>query len=158
MKTHKPRRAARKPESGFPNDYLPYLVARASHVILRDFHALLAPARMRVPEWRVLGTLSAGGGYTVGALARATLFKQPTLSKLLDVLERRGMVRRVAGEMDLRQARVELTPAGRRRIAPLVAKARQREAVLLRRFRKADVRTFKRLLGTITAGFESPLG
>ncbi|MGQ0511590.1 MAG: MarR family winged helix-turn-helix transcriptional regulator [Betaproteobacteria bacterium] len=158
MKTHKPRRAPGKPKGGFPNDYLPYLVARASHVILRDFHALLAPARMRVTEWRVLGTLSAGGGYTVGALARATLFKQPTLSKLLDGLERRGLVRRVAGEMDLRQAQVELTPAGRRRIVPLVAKARQREAVLLRRFRTADVRAFKRLLVTFAAGFESPLG
>jgi DNA-binding MarR family transcriptional regulator len=60
--------------------------------------------------------------------------------------------------MDLRQARVELTPAGRRQIAPLVAKARRREALLLRRFRKADVRTFKRLLGTFTEGFEAPLG
>lgn len=158
MKTNRTRRASGKPASAFPDDYLPYLVARASHVILRDFHALLAPARMRVPEWRVLGTLSAGGGYTVGALARATLFKQPTLSKLLDGLERRGLVRRVAGEMDLRQARVELTPAGRRRIAPLVAKARRLEIQLLRRFRKVDVRAFKRLLGTFTEGFEAPLG
>lgn len=158
MKTNRTRHGSGKPAPAFPDDYLPYLVARASHAILRDFHALLAPARMRVPEWRVLGTLSAGGGYTVGALARATLFKQPTLSKLLDGLERRGLVRRVAGAMDLRQARVELTPAGRRRIAPLVAKARRREALLLRQFRKADVRAFKRLLGTFTAGFEASLG
>lgn len=158
MKTNRTRRQPRKAASAFPDDYLPYLVARASNVILRDFHALLAPARMRVPEWRVLGTLSAGGGYTVGALARATLLKQPTLSKLLDRLEHRGLVHRVVGEMDQRQARVELTPAGRRRIAPLVAKARRREAQLLRRFRMADVRAFKRLLSTFTAGFEAPLG
>jgi DNA-binding MarR family transcriptional regulator len=156
MKKHTVRRAGPAP-GAFPDDYLPYLVARASHVILRDFHALLAPARMRVPEWRVLGTLSSGGGYTVGALARATLFKQPTLSKLLDRLERRGLVRRVAGEMDLRQALVELTPAGRRRIVPVIAGARRREALLLQRFRKADVRAFKRLLRAFTEGFETPL-
>lgn len=157
MKKHTASRGRAAASGAFPDGYLPYLVARASHVILRDFHALLAPARMRVPEWRVLGTLSHGGGYTVGALARATLFKQPTLSKLLDGLEHRGLVRRVAGEMDLRQALVELTPAGRRRIAPLVARARRREALLLKRFRRADVRAFKRLLRTFTEGFEAPL-
>jgi DNA-binding MarR family transcriptional regulator len=142
----------------FPDDYLPYLVARASHVILRDFHRLLAPQRMRVPEWRVLATLSGRGAYTVGALARATLFKQPTLSKLLDRLERRGLVRRVAGEMDLRQALVELTPRGRKRVAPVVAQARRREGVALRGYRRSDVRAFRRLLKAFTKGFEGNLG
>ena len=144
------RRAAYR----FPDDYLPYLVARASHVILRDFHALLKPARMRVAEWRVLGTLSGGGGYTVGALARATLFKQPTLSKVLDRLERRGLVRRVAGAMDLRQSLVELTPRGRKRIGPVVAQARRREKAVLKKHRVRDVKALKRLLKAFIAGFE----
>jgi DNA-binding MarR family transcriptional regulator len=139
----------------FPNDYLPYLVARASHVILHDFHALLKPSRMRVPEWRVLATLSAGGGYTVGALARATLFKQPTLSKFLDRLEQRGLVRRVAGGMDLRHSLVELTPRGRKRIGPVVAQARRRERTVLKDYRARDVKAFKGLLKAFIAGFEA---
>lgn len=151
MKKHTKRRP---PAERFPDDYLPYLVARASHVILHDFHALLAPSRMRVPEWRVLGTLSAGGRYTVGALARATLFKQPTLSKLLDRLEARGLVRRVAGGMDLRQSLVELTPRGRRRIGPVVAQARRREKSVLKGYRQRDIRAFKSLLKAFIAGFE----
>lgn len=138
----------------FPDDYLPYLVARASHAILHDFHVLLKARRMRVPEWRVLGTLSAGGGYTVGALARATLFKQPTLSKLLDRLEHRGLVRRVAGGMDLRQSLVELTPRGRKRIAPVVAQARRREKAALRHYRVRDIKAFKGLLKAFISGFE----
>lgn len=155
MKVH---RIARRAAYRFPDDYLPYLVARASHVILRDFHALLAPARMRVPEWRVLGALSRGGATTVGALARATLFKQPTLSKALDRLERRGLVRRVAGRMDLRQSLVELTPKGRRRIRPVVAKARRREKAVLARHRARDVRALKRLLKSFIAAFEAKAG
>lgn len=154
MKNHTTVRIRQKPAYRFPDDYLPYLVARASHVILHDFHALLAPARMRVPEWRVLGTLSAGGGYTVGALARATLFKQPTLSKLLDRLERRGLVRRVAGGMDLRHSLVELTPRGRKRIGPVVAKARRREKIVLKKHRPGDVKALKNLLKVFIAGFE----
>ncbi len=142
----------------FPDDYLPYLVARASFVILRDFHALLKPRKMRVPEWRVLATLSAGGAFTVGALARATLFKQPTLSKLLDRLEQRGLVRRVAGGMDLRHSRVELTARGRKRIAPVVAQARRREKAVLKRYRASDVRVFKRLLKAFTKGFDPNSG
>ena len=157
MKNHmtmKRNTIRRRPAFAFPDDYLPYLVARAGHAILRDFHALLAPAAMRVPEWRVLGTLSAGGGYTVGALARATLFKQPTLSKLLDRLERRGLVRRVAGGMDLRHSLVELTPRGRKRILPVVAQARRREKTVLKDYRAKDVKALKRLLKSFIAGFE----
>ena len=151
MKIHiKRRRAA----YAFPDDYLPYLAARASFVILREFHRLLKPRRMRVPEWRGLATLSAGGGYTVGALARATLFKQPTLSKLLDRLERRGLVRRAAGAQDLRHSLVELTPRGGKRIGPVVAQARRREKTVLKRFRRRDVKAFKALLKAFIGGFE----
>jgi DNA-binding MarR family transcriptional regulator len=144
------------PADRFPDDYLPYLVARASHVILHDFHSLLKPSGMRVAEWRVLATLSGGDGYTVGALARATLFKQPTLSKLLDRLERRGLVRRTAGGIDLRHSMVELTPRGRQRIGPVVARARKHEQAVLKRHRAGDVKALKRLLKSFIAGFEGP--
>jgi len=152
MKTHKKRTYGRY---RFPDDYLPYLVARASHVILREFHALLRARRMRVAEWRVLATLSAGGAYTVGALARAALLEQPTLSKLLDRLERRRLVRRMAGGMDLRQSLIELTPRGRARIRPVVAQARRHESRVLQRFRAKDVQTLRRLLKAVTARLDN---
>ena len=151
----KPLPAARRPPAPrFPEDYLPYLAARAAHVILEEFHSVLRPHRMRVPEWRVLATLSAGDSYTVGALARATLFKQPTLSKLLDRLEARGLVRRLPGGTDQRQSLVRLTAKGRRRIQPVAAEAKKKEAKTLARFRPADVRAFKTLLNRFTAGYE----
>lgn len=151
----KPPRAPRRPAPPrFPEDYLPYLAARAAHVILEEFHSVLRPHRMRVPEWRVLATLSAGESYTVGALARATLFKQPTLSKLLDRLEARGLVRRLPGGTDQRQSLVQLTPRGRRRILPVAAEAKRKEAETLARFRPTDVRAFKKLLSRFAAGYE----
>lgn len=150
----KPPSATRRAAPRFPEEYLPYLAARAAHVILEEFHSMLRPHRMRVPEWRVLATLSGGESYTVGALARATLFKQPTLSKLLDRLEARGLVRRLPGGTDQRQSLVELTPKGRRRIRPVAAEARRKEAETLARFRPSDVRAFKRLLARFTAGYE----
>lgn len=156
MKSHIKTR--RRTAYRFPDDYLPYLAARASHVILREFHALLVPRRLRVPEWRVLGALSSGGEYTVGALARATLFKQPTLSKLLDRLEKKGLVRRVAGDMDLRHSRVEITAKGRGRVGPAIAQARRHEKKALKGFRAGDVRALKRLLRSFTAGFERKAG
>jgi DNA-binding MarR family transcriptional regulator len=152
MKRHMKRRRRRY---RFPDDYLPYLVARASHVILREFHRLLRPRRMRVVEWRVLATLSAGGAYTVGALARASLLEQPTLSKLLDRLERRRLVRRAAAGMDLRQSVIELTARGRARIRPAVAQARRHERKVLRGFLAKDVQTFRRLLKAFTARLEN---
>ena len=160
MKSHRRSRGTRgrRPAARFPDDYLPYLAARASHVILAEFHALLPPRRLRVPEWRVLGALSAGGGYTVGALARATLFKQPTLSRVLDRLERKGLVRRVAGDMDLRHSRVEITAKGRARIGPAIAQARRHEKRVLGNFKAREIKALKRLLRAFTAGFERKAG
>src|SRR5690606_15491283 len=41
----------------FVDDYLSYLLARASHQVSRAFHAQLKPYGLSVPQWRVLATL-----------------------------------------------------------------------------------------------------
>ena len=151
-RNRKPGQATPEP---FYGDYLPYVVARAAFLILSDFHALLKRFRMPVLEWRVLATLSGGRGYTIGALARVALCKQPTLSRLVDRLEARGLVRREAAPEDLRQSVVVITARGRKRIAPVLATARRHEKRVLEGFGKRDVATLKRLLGAFSEAFEA---
>lgn len=87
----------KRPVYVFPGDYLPYLVARASFAILHDFHSLLKPARMRVPEWRVLAKPVGGRRLYGGRACPRDAVQAADALKLLDRLERRGLVRRVAG-------------------------------------------------------------
>lgn len=152
------RTAKRAPAAPFYGDYLPYLVARAAFLILGDFHALLKRFRMPVLEWRVLASLSGGHGYTIGALARVTLCKQPTLSRLIDRLEARGLARREVAPKDRRQSWVVITARGEKRIAPVLATARRHERRVLQGFRARDIAALKRLLREFTAAFEAQRG
>lgn len=147
----RPRRAVARP---FYADYLPYLVASAAFLILDDFHALLKRFRMPVAEWRTLAALADGRGLTIGQLARVTLSKQPTLSRQVDRLEARGLVRRTARPEDMRQSLVTITAAGRRRVAPVVATARRHEERVLAELPARDVAALKQLLKRSIAAFE----
>ena len=155
MKPAAHRRTARRaPPQPFYADYLPYLLARAAFLVLGDYHALLKRFRMPVLEWRALATLSSGRGCTIGALARVTLCKQPTLSRLVDRLEARGLVRREGAAEDRRQSVVVITALGRQRIAPVLATARRHEKRVLEHFGARDIAAFKRLLREFAEAFE----
>jgi DNA-binding MarR family transcriptional regulator len=113
----------------FVHRHLPYLLARASHALWRDFEPQVRAAGLNSLEWRVLATLFDAEPLTVGALALEVLAKQPTLTKLLDRLAAQGWLERLPDADDARRARVALTPAGRDKAAPLLraAEAHQRD-------------------------------
>ena len=141
--------------ASFHEDYLPYLVSRASFLILADFHSVLKPFRMPVQTWRVLAALSGGRRLPIGQLARITLSQQPTLSKLVDRLAAQGLVRRMDSEADGRRSLVVLTPKGERRIAPVLLAAQAHEVQFLAGFSAAEVAAFKRLLRRFSGRLEA---
>lgn len=122
----------------FVDDYFLSLLARASHAVSAEFHARLRSRGVSVPVWRVLATLSGSPGETVGALAEACLLQQPTMTKVLDRMERDGLVRRRQDEADRRLVRLVLTPRGEAMVAELLAAARAHEAELMARHPEAQ--------------------
>ncbi len=130
----------------FIDDYLAYLLARASHLVSRQFHAQLKPRGMPVPVWRVLSTLSDGDGQPVTELAKITLFKQPTLTKVIDRMSKQGLVERRASERDRRKVLVFITAKGRSQIADLLTRAKQHEREVLTGLSDADVNALKAAL------------
>jgi DNA-binding MarR family transcriptional regulator len=132
----------------FVENYLLYLLARASHDASAGFHARLKARGVPVPVWRVVATLhGAAAGETVGALAEACLMQQPTMTKLLDRMEEEELVRR---RREGRQTRVTLTARGARLAGELIPMARAHEAELLARA-AADVPALKALLRDMIA-------
>jgi DNA-binding MarR family transcriptional regulator len=77
---------------------------------------------MSAPRLSVLSVLVFGGTRTIGRLAAAEQVTPPTMTRLVQALEREGLVRREADPSDGRAVRVRETTRGRR----LLLAARQR--------------------------------
>jgi DNA-binding MarR family transcriptional regulator len=134
---------AKAPQGRFVDDYLPALLAQAHDVISGEFHRIVTAQGFTVSEWRVLATLAGAEPISVGALARTTVLKQPTLTRVLDRMQARGQVRRVAHESDRRITLVAITPVGSKVVAGLIELARDHERRVLEPFglaRSADLK------------------
>src|SRR3954471_2093430 len=127
----------------FIDDYLLYLLARASHVVSTEFHEQLRRRGISVPVWRVLASLIGSTGETVTGLAEVCLLQQPTMTKLLDRMVRDGLVKRTQDSRDRRVVRVGVTPRGDVIVNELIALARQHEAEVLARHPEAEAVAIK---------------
>jgi DNA-binding MarR family transcriptional regulator len=132
----------------FVDDYLLSLLARASFVVSSEFHERLRARGVSVPVWRVLAMLS-GGPETVTTLAEACLLQQPTMTKVLDRMERDGLVKRQQDSRDRRLVRVHLAPKGEGMVGDLLAAARAHEAEVVARH--PDAAAIKDLLRALIA-------
>ena len=134
----------------FIDDYLSYLLARASHAVYKEFEKQVNAAGLASLEWRVLATLSGGGGLTdglaIGELAREVLAKQPTLTKLVQRMAQNGWVRLGADAADARRTVVFATAKGRRVVARLIDAAPAHEVELLAGIGAREVTQLKALL------------
>jgi len=135
----------------FVDDYLAYLLARASQEISGQFHQQVRAGGLSVPEWRVLASLSGGEGLPVGELAALILAQQPTVTKLVDRMAASGLVRRGRSAGDGRQRLVYITARGRRRVTPLLAAAKRHEGTVLARLGATDARRLKGILRRLIA-------
>jgi DNA-binding MarR family transcriptional regulator len=140
-------RIVRKPRRRpFVDDYLSYLLARASTVVSDQFHRRVAESGLTVPVWRVLATLSGDDGLPVSRLAEIVLEKQPTLTRIVDRMESDGLVKRREDGDDRRQTRIHITVRGRNVVTPLLRHAKRHERDLLQDFSTEDVRRLKLIL------------
>jgi MarR family transcriptional regulator, organic hydroperoxide resistance regulator len=132
------------------------LLARANHLLAESFRAQLKAHGLSATEWRVLAALAVRDGLPMGDLAQMVLFRQPTLSKAIDRMERALLVERRMHPEDRRQSLVDLTKRGRQLAAPLLASARDRELWVAGALAKTDLRKCRALLAAIVDRLEEP--
>jgi DNA-binding MarR family transcriptional regulator len=134
----------------FVDDYLPALLAQATHLIQGEFHRVVRAKGFTVSEWRVLATLASSEPMSIGQLAEITVTKQPTLTRVLDRMESKGHVQRIPHEEDRRVVLVGITPAGSKLATGLIQLARDHEHRVLEPFglkRAADLKsTLKQMI------------
>jgi DNA-binding MarR family transcriptional regulator len=125
------------------------LLARAHFLLSESFYEQLRNHGLSATEWRVLAALSEHDGVKMTELADLVLFKQPTLTKAIDRMERTQLVQRRTPDEDRRRTLVFLTDRGRRVAAPLVQRARQHDSTVTRALGLPITRELKSALGLL---------
>jgi 3-hydroxy-9,10-secoandrosta-1,3,5(10)-triene-9,17-dione monooxygenase reductase component len=115
----------------FAEDYLSYLLSRAAHIVASDFHKKLKSWKLTIPEYRVLACLTGAEGKSVGDLAAMAIMEQSRMTKILDRMQRQGLVERRPDEGDKRRVLIHLTDPGRKRAQPVLRAAKAHEADML---------------------------
>jgi len=130
----------------FIDDYLAYLLARASHLISAEFHVVVRRSRLPVLQWRVMAALADGQSTSIGEVAAIVLAPQSTLTRVAERMVRSGLLLRTPDAADRRITRIELTAAGLKLARKLVQQANEHEAAVLATVSATDAATLKRIL------------
>jgi DNA-binding MarR family transcriptional regulator len=91
-----------------------------------------APEDITPSQLSALSVIVRDGRLTLSQLADAERVQPPTVTRVVDMLEQKGLAARVPSEHDRRVAFVEPTPAGRALVDTI---RRRRDAYLARRLR-----------------------
>ena len=139
------------PENYQPDESVGYLMRRILATVATEIEHEMAPNGLTNAQWIPLFKLSIGSASTVAELARECQLDAGAMTRLLDRLEAKGLLRRVRSSEDRRVVNLELTDEGR-------GAARQVPAVLCRvqnahmkGFTHAEWETLKGLLRRMLA-------
>jgi DNA-binding MarR family transcriptional regulator len=122
------------------------LVGRARKALVREFDRELGELGLSTVQALVLVLLAEGEVTTAAACGRELAHDPGAMTRIVDKLEERGLVRRAGRERDRRATALELTKEGRR----LHGEVRRVQVnvlnKMLRGFSRADAHTLERLL------------
>lgn len=108
-----PRKKTGSKDKPHLDDLLPYLMNRLIARMNQNLAESLRERGFTFQDWRVLAVLAAHEGASLTELAEATVIPQPSVSRLVANLTRRGYVARENGEKDSRVVHLHITPKGR---------------------------------------------
>ena len=137
------------------DSYLPYLLNRAGARIAAAFSEEVRPLGATLQMWRVLAALREGDGRRMGDLSETTSIEVSTLTRLVDNMEKKGLVARRRDAADARVVALHVTPAGRRLTQRITPIAERYESVALAGFTAAEADTLKAALRRLYSNMEA---
>ncbi|MEM7797555.1 MAG: MarR family transcriptional regulator [Chloroflexota bacterium] len=105
-------------------------------------------------QWHVLHTIAANSGLSQNELKDLVNKDKPTISRMIDVLERRGLVERTRSEIDRRRFQLALTAEGEAIYQQMQPKVVDFVNHFLSPISSEDRSHFYRILAQINAGLE----
>lgn len=82
--------------------------------LLRRARRVDAESHLPAPQLSALSVVVYGGPLTLGALASAEQVRPPTMTRLIDAMEKGGLVERETDDADRRVVRITATAKGKR--------------------------------------------
>jgi len=126
-------------------------IGRARRTIVEAIDRELAPLKISHAQWIVIMLLGDGTASTAAELCEILIYDPGAMTRLLDRLEKRGVVRRVRDAKDRRSVMLELTAEGRKLYPRILQALVQVFNRLLQGFKKDEVRQLQLLLQRIVA-------
>jgi len=134
------------------DDNLGFRIAAAGRVLRASADTALAPLGIAAPSYGVLLRLAEDDGLSQGDLARRQSVEPPSMCRMVDRLQRDGLVRRRRDADDRRVVRVHLTDRGREVIARGSTLLDDHHRRLATALGPGQRRTLRGLLDRLTAG------
>jgi DNA-binding MarR family transcriptional regulator len=139
-----------------PEESVGYLLKRAHASLVRSMDIRMQEYDLTALQWGPLLLIAKGRGDTVAACAREAGVDASAMTRMLDRLEAKGLIRRIRSAADRRVVNVELTDSGHAAAEKI---PRELARVLnhhLRGFSTADFETLKNLLRRVERNGEAP--
>jgi len=126
-------------------------IGRARRTIVEAIDQTLAPLEISHAQWIVVMLLGDGAASTAAELCKILIYDPGAMTRLLDRLEKKGVLRRVRTGNDRRAVHLELTAEGKKlypRILEALVRVFNR---LLHGFSKGEVQQLEQLLKRMVA-------
>ena len=102
-------------------------------------------------QWRLILKIAENEGYSQGGLADDVLNDRPNITRILDVLERKDLIRRKNDPSDRRNTLIFLTEKGKNLIDTLLPDVIEEKEKYYKGLKEKDVDELRRILSVIEA-------
>ena len=126
-------------------------IGRARRTIVEAIDRELAPLGISHAQWIVVMLLGDGAASTAAELCKILIYDPGAMTRLLDRLEKKGVLQRVRTKDDRRAVRLELTAEGKKLYPRILEALVQVFNRLLRGFSRSEVRQLEGLLKRMVA-------
>ncbi|MDJ0626992.1 MAG: homoprotocatechuate degradation operon regulator HpaR [Rhodobacter sp.] len=130
---------------------LPIALLRARERVMGPIRPMLNQAGVTEQQWRVLRVLDESGPSDVTEIGRQACLLMPSLTRMLQVMERKGLTIRGNHPDDRRKTLIEITAAGHRLIADNLEETNRIFVELEAKFGTERIETLLDLLNELTA-------
>ena len=138
-----------RPENYRPEESVGYLMRRILTTVAGEIEREMGPNGLTNAQWIPLFKLSIGSASTVAELARECQLDAGAMTRLLDRLETKGLLRRVRSSEDRRVVNLELTDDGKSAAQQIPGVLCRVQNAHMKGFSHAEWQTLKSLLRRI---------
>lgn len=147
--------SAYDPKDYKPREAAPGLMGRVRVMLLDALDAELEPFDLKASDYIVLAALASDQQLTASSVCSVIAHDPGAMTRKIDGLEKKGLVRRVRSETDRRAIHLELTPEARKLYPRMMNAVVGVINEFLHGFSKAEVREMESMLKRILANAEA---